>query len=228
MTTPTPNDRPAAPAFRPVAAPRALGPRRVSKGLLSLAVFLVTTGGVLSAAAFYTVTDTHDFLAIARDVRAGARIDNADLTVVQVPDVSDLSLVSAGERSTIIGQRATVTLLRGQLLVSDAVTDKPIGGEGQRRVGIELEPGRMPAERLYPGDSVTLVELPDTKTLASAAKTQTAGQLGEWDATVVASGRPRQSDGSTVVYFAVEAELAADVGTVAAAGRVIVLLKSVR
>ncbi|MFI5959756.1 SAF domain-containing protein [Cryptosporangium sp. NPDC051539] len=196
--------------------------------MLSLAIFLVSAGGVLSATAVYAASNTGDYLALARDVHAGERIDNADLTVVQVPKSPGLELVTAGRRADIVGEQATVSLLRGQLLVDAAVTDKVVAQVGQRRVGIELEPGRMPAERLYAGDKVTLVELPDAKTLASAERTKTAGQLGEWDAVVVASSEQRQSDARTVVYVAVDAKFAADVGTAAAADRLIVLLKSVR
>ena len=217
----------------PVAVPRALGGRRLRKGTLTLAFAMIAAGGVITAFAFYAVTNTGSYLAVTRRVPAGATLSNADLTVVQVNQAPGVRAVPASDRRRMVGKRTTVTLLRGQLLVRDAVTDAKILQRGQRQVGVKLQPGQMPADRLYPGDAVLVIETPTksatTVTASSTSSTSTgSGALGQWDATVVNTSPIVESDGSTVLYLAVADSDTTDIATLASAGQLVVVLAGSR
>lgn len=216
------------PRVEPVAAPRALGQRQVSRRMLAVAVLLIALGGALSFVSFYSATHAGDYLTLARAMPAGSTLRASDLRTVQV-NAQSLPAVPASQLRRVVGKRTTRSMSKGQLLPPDGFTAAPILQAGQRQIGVKLDAGRMPAERLHPGDALTLVETAAPKpvtgvTTSSASSDDEGGTLGQWDATVVSSSEPSVSDGSTVVYVAVPAADAAQIGGLAVAERLVVLL----
>ncbi|MFG1924377.1 SAF domain-containing protein [Cryptosporangium sp. NPDC048952] len=216
----------ASPRTEPVAAPKGRGPRQVSRRLLLVAVLMVAGGGLLAGVAFVAVTSTDSYLTVRRDIAAGEAVQAADLQVVQLS--GEVPAVRAADRGAVVGKRARASLWKGQLVPPGGVTGEPLLVKGQRQVGIALEPGRMPADRLRPGDKLLLVETPDPKLSAAKAAEAEAAALGPWDATVVGGGSHRETDGDLVVYVAVADADAERIGKLAAAGRLVVLLQGAR
>jgi hypothetical protein len=212
----------------PVAVPRALGARQLRKGHFSLALIMIAAGGVLAAIAFYSVTNTNSYLAVTRRVPAGSTLTNADLRSVQLNDAPGLAAVPASQRRRMVGRRTTVTLLPGQTLVADAITSGAVLQRGQRQVGVKLIPGQLPADRLHAGDAVLVIQTPVAKGVGTTQTQTDAGALGQWDATVVGSSPVSESDGSTVLYLAVDNADTAQIATLASAGQLVVVLAGSR
>jgi hypothetical protein len=226
-----------APVAEPVAAPRALRKRQFRGKHVVAAVLMIVLGGVLAGAAFFTATRSESVLVVARQVPAGSVLTGKDLRVAQL-NTQGLPAVRASDRGQVLGKRTTVTLLRDQLLMRGAVTSAKVLQPGQQQVGILLDQGRMPAERLHPGDRVLLLETPDTRTYTAPAtgqSGQTAGQdtdgpLGQWDAAVVSSTPPTENSptAATVLYVAVLDADAPRIGMLAVSKRLIVTLVGAR
>ncbi|TQS44445.1 SAF domain-containing protein [Cryptosporangium phraense] len=207
----------------PVPAPRVVGQRRIRGGHLGLAVALVAIGGLLAAFAFYAATRTGDYLAVARPVAAGSTITAADLATVQVNSTVGLSPMAASERGSVVGKRAKVSLVPGTLLTAEQLTDEELVGPGQQQVGIGLKPERMPAKRLSPGDKVQLVA-----TAAANSASDSEPSVETFTATVVDTSPRTDQDATTVVYVAVSQNDAARVVSLAADGRIGVVLSGTR
>lgn len=207
--------RNAHPIDAPVEPPRVVKQRRTRPGLLGLAVLLIALGGLGAAFAVSSVKATGSYLAVARPVAVGAAITDDDLTTVQVAGGQGLAPVAASERAAVIGLRAATALVPGTLLTQGQLTDQPLLGPGQQQVALGLEPSRVPAKRLHPGDRVLLVGTPERGDDKPAAVTR-------YEATVIDSSTPERGD--TVLYLAVDARDAAAVVLLAAADRIAVVL----
>jgi hypothetical protein len=204
---------------RPLAPPATLGQRRTRWGALALAVLLMAVGGLLSGFAFLASTRTESCLAVARAVPAGVTVTAADVTAVQVTVIAPLAPIRAEKIRDAVGKRAAVSLVPGTLLTAAQLTDDVLVRPDQRQVGIGLPPERMPARVLHPGDRVQLVSTPGDERAAEAA-------LQRFDATVVdLSGRAAAGVEGWVVYVAVAERDATQVVTLAAQGRLSMVLK---
>ncbi|MFC4956828.1 SAF domain-containing protein [Streptomyces mauvecolor] len=85
-------------------------------------------------------------LAVVRPVGAGEVIEAADLGVVRLGVDDATQVVAAGRRDGVVGRRAVVPLLAGQLLapgqVGDAAAFPP---SGRALIVVGVEPGMLPA-----------------------------------------------------------------------------------
>lgn len=143
--------RPDAPERRRLAAP----PRRwgALAGLVALLALCVVAGMWLWQQAGRT-TET---IVVAGDVRPGEMIERSDLA--SRPMAGTSGAFSVDDVSLVVGKRARVGLVSGQVVPRAGITDMPVPGEGQRMVGLELGPARMPAD-LEPGDLVSVIRVP--------------------------------------------------------------------
>ena len=207
----------------PVPAPRGVRERRVRLGQLGLAVLLVAVGGLAAAAALAAVSTTHAYLAVARPVAVGTQLSAADLVTVEVTTAPGLAPIPASEVSTVVGKRAAVALVAGSLLTRAALTDTPMAGPGQVQVGIGLKPSQLPAPRLQPGDRLILVATAAATAVVPGAQTTTAADPARYEATVV-STTALGTDGNIVVHVAVATRDAPAVASLAAQGRIAVIL----
>jgi hypothetical protein len=137
-------------------------PRRRSLAQGALAVLLIAVGALTAGYVAQRIGTTHSYLAVARPVGAGAEITAEDLIVVRVNSALGLRPVPASQSADVVGKHAVMALVPGSLITLDQVTDNPVPKPGFQIVGLLLDEGMMPVERLDIGASVVLVVIPGT------------------------------------------------------------------
>ncbi len=161
---------------------------------------LVTLIGALGGAVVVArAGDRVDVLAVARDVPVGQKVTAQDMKVVSFADDPGLSPIPAGQRSSVVGQRAAVALHPGELLTRSQLSARGGLGDTEQVVGVELKRGFVPRDELRPGDKVAAVVLP-----AQGADTGSTGSEAPEtvEATVKSVGTP-DSTGALVVNLVV-------------------------
>ncbi|MBI2169368.1 MAG: SAF domain-containing protein [Actinobacteria bacterium] len=129
---------------------------RIAAGITVLAV------SALAAVTLYgNAGDRTPVLAVARAVEAGETIETGDLTVVRVAAERGVEMVPASERDDLVGRRAAVGLVPGNLLSRGALATGPLVPDGWSVIGAVLKPGQFPLG-LRPGDEVTILAVPET------------------------------------------------------------------
>jgi hypothetical protein len=184
--------------------------------LIGLAVALIVIGALGAGAFVVSAGQKVAVLALAQPVERGQVIERADLVTANVAADPALSPVPAARLAEVVGQRAALDLARGSLLTREGVTDAPRPGAGQSLVGVGLQPGQLPNERLLPGDRVRLVVSSEGAGEVSVSATE---------AEVVSVTGPDEAGMTTVDVLTTVAEgptLAARVAT----GRVVLVLDS--
>lgn len=187
--------------------------------LIGLAVALIAVGALGAGAFVVSAGQKVAVLALAQPVARGQVIERADLVTANVAVDPALTPVPAEQLAEVVGRRAALDLARGSLLTREGVTDAPRPGAGQSLVGVALQPGQLPSERLLPGDQVRLVV-----TSAEGAR-DGAGLVSATEAEVVSVTGPDEAGLTTVDVLTSAAEgptLAARVAT----GRVVLVLDS--
>jgi SAF domain len=208
----------------PAAGPLALLPRRRRWGLFALGVVLVALGAVVAYLLVVTAGVTRPYLAVARDVPYGATIGAADLAVVSVNPAAGLSPIPASERDRVIGKHAAADLFAGTLLTRAHLTDTAIPAPGEQLVGVELKPGQLPARALRPGDAVILVVVAPGN-LAAVPDTQPGGATKPSTIRATVAGTaPPQANGNVRVDVVVSRSDGPTVASMAAAGRIVVVM----
>ncbi|MEV0604277.1 SAF domain-containing protein [Streptomyces sp. NPDC050315] len=102
-------------------------------------------------------------LAVVHPVAAGAVIEARDVGVVRLGVDDATQVVPAGQREAVVGRRAVVPLVAGELLALGHVGDSAeFPPDGQALVVVGVEPGMLPAG-LAAGQRVAVVPgtLPD-------------------------------------------------------------------
>ncbi|MFI5808582.1 SAF domain-containing protein [Streptomyces sp. NPDC051561] len=143
-------------------------------------------------------------LTVVRPVAAGAVIEATDVGVVRLGVDDATQVVRAGERGAVVGRRAVVPLVAGQLLASGQVGDAAeFPGAGQALVVIGAEPGMLPAG-LAAGQRVAVV--PGAAPGAGEATSEEAAKVPDPVLGVVhAVSRPETSSGKGAVTVLVDA-----------------------
>ncbi|MEU0155239.1 SAF domain-containing protein [Micromonospora fulviviridis] len=207
------------PLDAPVAPPKVVRQRRIRPGLLGLAVLLIALGGLGAAFAVTSVRSTGSYLAVARPVEVGRQLTADDLVPVRVSGGRELQPVPAARIKEVLGRRAAVRLTPGTLLTPAQLTDAPLLGPGQQQLALGLEPSRVPARKLHPGDKVLLVSTPDTSAGGADA---TRGGGTRFEATVIDTATPENDD--VVVYLALAVRDVPAVVALAAGDRIALVL----
>lgn len=135
-------------------------PRSRSWGLVILAALLLVGSGLAVAAWGLNAGDRVSVLAVGTAVPKGQAVERDDLVSVSVAGVS--GSIPVGDIDTVVGKRAAVDLVEGQVLTGSMVTDDPVPGDGQATIGLALEPNRVPGAGLDPGDYVDVVAVPNS------------------------------------------------------------------
>jgi hypothetical protein len=169
---------------------------------LGLAGAIACAGGV--AWVVSSAGERQPVLTVVRPVAAGAVIEAADVGVVRLGVDDATQVVRAGERGAVVGRRAVVPLVAGQLLASGQVGDAAeFPGAGQALVVIGAEPGMLPAG-LAAGQRVAVV--PGAASAAGAATSEEAQKVPDPVLGVVhAVSRPETSSGKGAVTVLVDA-----------------------
>jgi hypothetical protein len=132
-------------------------PRR-PYGQMLLALLLIVGCALGAAVAFARAGDTTSVVVMSDGVARGETIGRDDLTTTRVSGVDDA--IPADELDDLVGRTATVDLLPGQIVLTEASTADPIPAQGEALVGVALEPSQVPAD-LGPGDSVMVLAAPE-------------------------------------------------------------------
>ena len=115
-------------------------------------------------------------------------------------------------------------MFSGTLLTRAQLTELAVPAPGEQLVGIELKPGQLPARTLRPGDAVMLVVVPPSS-LVGVPDPQT-GDTGR-PATIpatVAGTVPPQTNANVRVDVAVSQSDGPTVASMAAAGRIVIVV----
>lgn len=131
-------------------------PTARNRGRMAAGVFALALAALLAVLVYGNVGERHAVLAVARTVDPGQVITAEDLKVVRVASDPDVHTVASSERSTVIGQRASIRLLPGSLLSPEAVTKGDVIGAGFSVIGAIVKPGQYPLG-LRSGDEVDVV-----------------------------------------------------------------------
>jgi hypothetical protein len=215
-------------------------------------VLLIVVSVAVFVSAYSHAGHKQAVIAVALPVEAGQQITAQDLTAVQVSPGGGLSTIPASDAGQVVGRRASVVLVPGGLLVPGDLAKGAPPAHGLAIVGVSLGPGQMPADGVFPGESVAVVATaqdgsPYSGTNGSASglpAPETTNPLGGSpegllgttpglvivpDATVVASGPvPSASSGSdtTSVSLQVPAQLAPQVAANSAAKQVALVVEA--
>ncbi len=191
-----------------VARPRL---RRNPRWLLA-GVLAVVLGGLASAYAFQAISAADPVLRVNRTIHRGETIEQADLTVVALSRGTDVRTVPASRSAEVVGSAALTDVPAGSLLTNDSFGDRRLP-DGQARVGVRLDAGRLPSATLVPGTPLLVVAVP-------AATGVEAEDLPASVAATLATAPEQQPDGTWVVDVTLATDRAEQVARLAALGRV--------
>lgn len=147
----------AASARRLVTAPR--NRRRPALLGLGAAIIAVAALGVYLLVA--NLGDTTRVVVVTSTVAAGDAIQADQVSTADVQVSATIQTVPGEQLQTVVGQRAVVPLLPGQLLNPDTITTQPIApSEDAALVGLPLTTAQLPSVPIQAGDEVLVVDTP--------------------------------------------------------------------
>ena len=129
--------------------------RRV--GQWAAAVLFVLVSMLLAAWVWQQQGDRVEVLVLGEQVPAGHVIERSDLATASVAGVN--GAIPIEDVDDVVGSRAAVGLVPGQVLTDELLTTQPVPDEGQRIVGVDLDTSRAPLG-LGAGDVVTVLAVP--------------------------------------------------------------------
>jgi len=201
---------------------------RPSKGLIIAALLAVIGSALLVATVVVRAGDKTEVLVIGeKSVPEGQVIERADLVSRPVAGLSDAIPVTSADE--VVGKTAAVDLLPGQVLMPEMVTSDPVPGKSQSLVGLALDPTRIPAAGLQPGDVVDVIAVPPASATgggaASAeakAELESPPMLSE-DAVVYSVDGGGTAGGQQLLTLVVDAKDAARLAAYSTSNRVAVI-----
>ncbi|PRY09908.1 SAF domain-containing protein [Kineococcus rhizosphaerae] len=199
--------------------PAAFRPQRRARHLLA-AVALAGLGAVAVYFAVEGATKTTSVVEVRESVQRGQTITREDLTTVDV-NGTGLKTVPAAQLKDLIGQRAQQPLFAGTLLTPEALNSSVVPVNGQSLVGVALTSAQMPTEPLVAGDTVSIVDTPNS----NDANSQVPAAPNTTSATVQNVGTPDTQGVVTVDVLVPEGD-AARLAAQASTGRVALVLQS--
>lgn len=233
--------RPAPPTLPPDQPPpaptsvrsAAAGRRTTRRGVI-ISLLVVLVGGLIAFGAGQVLTKHTNVIAVAKDVPVGATITDDDLTTASVVKDPNLSPISAGERSKIVGMVAQVGLVKGTLLTRGQVGTSSGFTAGQQLVALALKPGQFPALGLTAGQKVLIVATPGQNGAAASSPSTASGSpsggsspsgsTAGIDGTVVDVGGASAATQVTVVDVKVSSADGVRVAQLASTGNVALIL----
>lgn len=184
---------------------------RAAAGFVLLVVCALGVG-----VAFSNAAQRSPVLAVARTVRAGQQITDADVREVLLGSPPSGSTIAASGRARVVGRTASVDLPAGALIAPSMVASGPAAASGRSVIGASLRDGQFPAE-LVAGDRVQIVVLPSDNATGEARSPS-----APVDATVV--GIRPLDQGGVSVSLAVDPSKAADLAVAGARARLSLVL----
>lgn len=195
--------------------------RRRSIPHLLLGALLVVACAVAFVMVSLNVSNRHAVLALARPVSVGHVLTAQDLKQVNIAEEPGISIVDAGQATSLVGKTMSESLPEGAVLTPDAVSGTGIPTAGQAIVALSLKAGQFPPE-VSPGTHVSIVFAPG-QAGTTLTNPPTPGTTTVWRA-VVASVTPLQEQQITVVSTQVSQDAADQIAAVPAGQLSIVML----
>jgi SAF domain-containing protein len=193
--------------------------RRRRPRLLAAGIAIVTTGALAAAWLVSATSNTIEVIRVQRPITAGQTIAREDLAVATINAGTGLATVPRDRASDIIGKRAAISLLPGQLITDSAVADQLVPATGQSMLGVTVDAAHIPSEPLEAGDVVDIVSTPNE---GDDPPTEAGDSI---TATVVSVSAIPDTD-RTVVNVVVPAAQAHTLAARAATGRVAIVVTS--
>lgn len=165
-------------------------PRKRRPGMLAFALVVVIGGAIAAGQGVLEFTDREPVVVMARDVPVGQQITRADLTTAMIGAESGVLLTPAREMKSVVDKVAAVSLTRGMLITSGAITESVNPTTGHQLVPVAVRPSKLPARGLKPGDLVLVIPAQENTTPDPKAK---------WIAAVVDKVKAPDTDGLAVV-----------------------------
>lgn len=190
----------------------AIRPRRNVRWIAA-GVMAICLGGLGAALLYANLSGAASVVVIKHTVYRDQVISADDLAITALAAPPGVETVSGDRLGDIVGKTALTDLGAGGLLSPQAYGD-PVMAEGVVRVGLRLEPGRLPNSALPPGTSIQLIPV---------SREGTAAPAGGSVAGVTASAPALQTDGSTLIDVTVAAAAGERVAQLAAAGQLSII-----
>jgi hypothetical protein len=134
-----------------------IGQRQMRRGWVATGVLLIVLSALGSATLFRALGPAEEYLALANDVPAGARLTAADLMVVRLNSTPGLATVPAVQADRVVGRYAAVSLTAGSLVSPAHLTEQRVPAPGQQLVAVPLSRHDLPGGELDAGDPILLV-----------------------------------------------------------------------
>lgn len=193
-------------------------PKVRRRPLLLVGAIAVVLVGALGAVWLWTSSaNASEVVAVREAIQRGEVIERQDLVVVRVGLDPALDVVPASRIDEVAGQRAATDLPAGGLLVAGSVSEQVLPKAGEALVGVGLAPTMLPAEPLFAGDRVMIVETPGPQGEVTTAPVVMEAVVSR--VTVLESG-------SMLVDVLVPQDKAAELAARAATGRVALVLEA--
>jgi len=190
-------------------------PRRM--GQWAAAVLFVAMVVIALVALFQSQSDRVEVLVVTDSVPKGQVIERGDLRAAEVAGVS--GAIRAADLDEVVGKRAAGGLVDGQVLTSQAISEAPMPGEGQRLAALNLPTGRVPGG-LSGGDIVNVLSVPVEGADGTKEQLQAPEVLAE-SARVQEVGKT--PEGTVVVTVLVPEDVADSVAAYSSAAQVTII-----
>ncbi|MBA3022123.1 SAF domain-containing protein [Propionicimonas sp.] len=182
---------------------------RRNVGWIAAGVLAICLGGLGAALLYANLSSAASVITIKHSVYRDQVISADDLGITSLAPPMGLETVPAERLGEIVGKTALTDLAAGGLLGPGSFGE-PVVAAGAVRVGLRLDPGRLPNSPLPAGTGVRLIPV---------GRDGAAAPGGMPIAATVASLPQLQADGSTLLDVTVPEESGERVAQLAAAGQ---------
>ncbi len=186
----------------------AVRPRRNLRWIAAGAL-AISLGGLGAALLYANLSSSVSVIAVKHTVYRDQVILADDLIITSLAPPPGVETVPAAQLGGIVGKTALTDLPAGGLVGPRSVGE-PVVAVGTVRVGLRLEPGRLPSTELPPGAGVLLVPVGREGGIAPEGASVSA---------TVASLPFVQTDGSTLIDVTVPQGVGERVAQLSAAGQ---------
>lgn len=131
------------------------------RALVGILLMLVAIGG--SIAVWTTEQDTREVLVLARDLPAGATLQQSDLNVTRarLDDPIYDAAYSRSQMNSLVGRQLAEPAHANQLLVRKQISSQPRLGEGQMVLAIPVRTDAAAGGRIRANDNVAIIATPN-------------------------------------------------------------------
>ena len=124
---------------------------------IALGLLIVAAFGLASLWWFTQATEKDEVLSLAAPIERGEVVEFEDLVVVAINSDDALATIPRSGAGEVVGRVALSDLPAGAILTPSMFAAADVLEVGEGVVGLDLEAGEIPAIRLVPGDTVSVI-----------------------------------------------------------------------